>query len=85
MRLSVEKNVLVVPLEAVQGGETGQYVYIVDDQNRAVAKPVKVARQDGRRRRQSLEGLNEGDQVVHIGQFLLQPGVRVAIDLERGS
>jgi membrane fusion protein, multidrug efflux system len=84
MRLGVDKNVLVVPVEAVQGGEKGQYVYIVDDQNRAVAKPVKVARQD-ETTAVIAEGLNEGDRVVHIGQFLLQPGVPVSIDLERGS
>jgi multidrug efflux system membrane fusion protein len=84
MRLGVDKNVLVVPVEAVQGGEKGQYVYIVDDQNRAVAKPIKVAHQD-ETTAVIAEGLNEGDQVVRIGQFLLQPGVRVAIDLERGS
>jgi multidrug efflux system membrane fusion protein len=84
MRLGVDKNVLVVPVEAVQGGEKGQYVYIVDDQNRAVAKPVKVARQD-ETTAVIAEGLNEGDRVVHIGQFLLQPGVPVSINLERGS
>ena len=75
---------MVVPVETVQRGEKGQYVYVVDEQNGAAAKPVKVARQD-EATAVIAEGLNEGDRVVTIGQSLLQPGVRVTTDLEHGS
>jgi multidrug efflux system membrane fusion protein len=84
LRLGVDKNVLVVPAETVQRGEKGQYVYVVDDQNRAAAKLVKVSRQN-ETTAVITEGLEEGDRVVTIGQFLLQPGAQVAIDAERRS
>jgi multidrug efflux system membrane fusion protein len=84
LQLGVDKNVLVVPAETVQRGEKGQYVYVVDDQSRAAAKPVKVSRQN-ETTAVIAEGLEEGDRVVTIGQFLLQPGAQVAIDAERRS
>ena len=79
LKLGVDKNVLIIPADAVQHGQSGLYVYVVDDQNRASVRPVKVAQQNTMTAVIS-DGLKEGDRVVTTGQFLLQPGSLVAID-----
>src|SRR5271155_5208307 len=84
LKLGVEKDVLIVPTEVVQHGQNGLYVFIVDDQNRAQVRQVKIAHQDTATTVIS-EGLKEGDRVVTSGQFLLQPGSIVSIDAGSGS
>jgi len=75
---------LIVPTEVVQHGEKGLYVFIVDDQNHAQVRQVKVAREDTATAVIS-EGLKQGDRVVTAGQFLLQPGSIVSIDTGSGT
>ncbi len=84
LRLGVDRDALVVPADAVQHGQDGLFVYVVDDQNRAAVHPVKVARQNTTTAVVS-DGLKEGERVVTTGQFLLQPGAIVAINSGRGS
>ncbi len=79
LMVGVAKNALVIPDRAVQRGPDGMFVYVVDDQNRAAVRPVTVSHED-----EDLavidKGLNDGDRVVTIGQYGLQPGARVSID-----
>ena len=75
---------LIVPTAVVQHGQKGLYVYVVDDQNRAALRQVKIAHQDTATAVIS-EGVKEGDRVVTSGQFLLQPGPIVSIDTGSGS
>jgi membrane fusion protein, multidrug efflux system len=84
LQLGVDKGALIVPANAVQHGENGLYVFIIDDKNRAQVRQVKVARQDVNTAVIS-EGLKEGDRVVTAGQFLLQPGSIVSIDTGSGT
>ena len=84
LTLGVDKDTLVVPTETVQHGQSGLFVYVVDDQNRAAVRPVKVAHQNAATAAIS-EGLKEGERVVTVGEFLLQPGAQVAIDAGSGS
>src|SRR5271165_656619 len=84
LQLGVQKGVLIVPTEVVQHGQKGLYVFIVDDQNRAEVRQVKVAHQDTTTAVIS-DGLKEGDRVVTAGQFLLQPGSIVSIDTGSGT
>jgi multidrug efflux system membrane fusion protein len=84
LKLGVDKNVLTVPADAVQHGQSGLYVYAVDDQNRAAVRTVEVARLNTNTAVIS-NGLKEGERVVTTGQFLLQPGTLVAIDTGPGS
>jgi len=84
LQLGVDKGALIVPANAVQHGENGLYVFIIDDNNRAQVRQVKVARQDVNTAVIS-EGLKEGDRVVTAGQFLLQPGSIVSIDTGSGT
>ena len=84
LQLGVETSVLIVPTEVVQHGQNGLYVFIVDDQNRAQVRQVKIAHQDTATAVIS-DGLKEGDRVVTSGQFLLQPGSIVSIDTGSGT
>ena len=60
------------------------YVFIVDDQNRAEVRQVKVAH-EGTTTAVISNGLKEADRVVTSGQFLLQPGSIVSIDTGSGT
>ncbi|MGO9774818.1 MAG: efflux RND transporter periplasmic adaptor subunit [Roseiarcus sp.] len=84
LSIDVAKNALVVPDRAVQHGPDGLFVYVIDDQNRAAVRPVAVSHED-----QDLavidKGLNDGDRVVTVGQYGLQPGASVAIDASAGN
>jgi membrane fusion protein, multidrug efflux system len=84
LQLGVEKDVLVVPSEVVQHGQNGLYVFIIDDQNHAQLRQVKIEHQDTATSVIS-EGLKDGDRVVTSGQFLLQPGSIVSIDAGSGT
>ena len=84
LQLGVEKEVLIVPSEVVQHGQNGLYVFIIDDQNHAQLRQVKIEHQDTATAVIS-EGLKEGDRVVTSGQFLLQPGSIVSIDMGSGT
>jgi membrane fusion protein, multidrug efflux system len=84
LQLGVDKNVLTIPADAVQHGQSGLYVYVVDDQNRAAVRPVKVAHQNTATAVVA-DGLKEGERVVTTGEFLLQPGSLVAIGAGGGS
>ena len=74
----------MVPTEVVQRGQNGLFVFIIDDQNHAQLRHVKIAHQDTATAVIS-EGLKDGDRVVTSGQFLLQPGSIVSIDTGSGT
>jgi multidrug efflux system membrane fusion protein len=84
LQLGVEKGILIVPTEVVQHGQNGLYVFIIDNQNRAQVRQVKIAHQDTTTAVVS-DGLKEGDRVVTSGEFLLQPGSLVTIDTGSGT
>ncbi len=84
LRLGVEKDALTVPADSVQHGQSGLFVYVIDDQNKAAVRPVKVAHQNATTA-VIASGLKEGEKVVTAGEFLLQPGSQVAITAGNGS
>jgi membrane fusion protein, multidrug efflux system len=74
----VRDNGLTVPLDAVQQGPQGQYVFVVDPDHKVVMQPVSV--------RETLngealidEGLSAGETVVVRGQYRLMPGTAVSL------
>ena len=79
LTVGVDKDALLVPTASVQHGQKGLYVYVVDDQNRAAMRPVTVSHENTVNSVVT-QGVKEGDRVVTVGQFLLQPGTPVAID-----
>jgi multidrug efflux system membrane fusion protein len=82
LTLTTEKGAIVVPSQAVQTGQAGQYVYVVKDDMTAEMRPVKVGRAYGE---ESViaEGLKPGERVVTDGQLRLAPGARVELKTGR--
>jgi membrane fusion protein, multidrug efflux system len=71
-------NGLTVPASVVQQGPTGAYAYVVNPDNTAAIRPLKVAQiSDGQALIDS--GLKANDTVVVDGQYKLQPGTRVTM------
>jgi len=70
---------LTVPAVAVQQGQIGSFIWVVDDQNKATATPVKVSRYEGELASIS-EGISEDAQVVIEGQAKLANGSEVRMD-----
>lgn len=78
LQLDVEKNALVVPQSAVQTGQSGSVIWVIDSARQAHAVKVVVVRSTD-----SLaviaSGVTAGEQVVIDGQLRLTDGVTVAI------
>jgi multidrug efflux system membrane fusion protein len=74
--LTTLKDATVVPDDAVQHGTEGLYAYVVNQDNKAELRKVKVSQSiDGRSVVES--GLSPGEQVITGGQFKVQPGTLV--------
>ena len=83
LSLSVQSNALVIPTQAMQTGQDGTYVYVVDADHKADVRPITI----GLRGESELvvdKGLSEGDMVVTQGQLRLAPGMRVSVAGEGG-
>jgi len=78
MLVSRLQNVLSVPVNAIQTGAPGSYVYVVDADDNANVTPVTIGAQDANRV-QILSGLNPGDRVVTDGVDRLRDGIKVTI------
>ena len=74
------KDATVMPDDAVQHGNDGLYVYVVTDGNKAGLRKVKVgASTDGKTLVES--GVTAGEQVVTAGQYRVQPGSALTINV----
>jgi len=74
----VQDNGLTVPLDTIQQGPQGQYVFVIGPDRRVATQPVSV--------RESLngealvdKGLSAGETVVVRGQYRLMPGTVVSL------
>jgi multidrug efflux system membrane fusion protein len=72
----IDANALVVPDQALQRGQGGMHVFVVQPDSTVDLRDVRVARS---RQGESVivEGLSAGDRVVVEGQLRLTPGARV--------
>src|SRR6201993_2980843 len=69
---------LTVPASVVQQGPQGAYAYVINPDNTAEIRPIKVAQiSDGQALIDS--GLKANERVVVDGQYKLQPGVAVTV------
>jgi multidrug efflux system membrane fusion protein len=77
VRLETQRGVLAVPTAAIQTGQQGTYVYVVDPKNDAQTRPVTIAQQV-----ESLtvvtRGVTLGERVIVDGQSRLRPGSQVS-------
>ncbi|MBI2295678.1 MAG: efflux RND transporter periplasmic adaptor subunit [Betaproteobacteria bacterium] len=76
--LKIEPEAVVAPESAVQPGQDGSFVYLIDPENRVQVQPVKVARQIGGEV-VIAAGVKPGDQVITEIPQALQPGARVRL------
>jgi multidrug efflux system membrane fusion protein len=75
---------ITVPQQAVQRGQEGPYVYVIDPQRKAQVRRVQVAQeQDGISVIDS--GLAAGEHVVVSGQYKLKPGETVVESAPRAA
>ena len=71
------KDALVAPDDAIQHGTDGLYAYVVNQDNKAELRKVKVSQSiDGRSVVDS--GLSPGERVITAGQYKVQPGTLVS-------
>jgi membrane fusion protein, multidrug efflux system len=76
--LDTLKNVVTVPVRAVQQGAPGSYVYLVDDQDTVSVHPITVGAREGDFYAVQA-GLSPGDRVVTDGADRLRDGAKVVI------
>jgi multidrug efflux system membrane fusion protein len=84
LRLTTQRNAVVVPNEAIQAGQNGQFVYVVKPDRTVESRDVTT----GARVDQDMvieTGLEPGETVVTEGQLRLAPGSRVVLRDGRGG
>ena len=81
LELSTQRNAIVVPTNAIQTGQQGEYVYVVRPDNTAESRPVKTA---GAYQNLTLvsDGLKAGERVIVNGQLRVAPNAKV---IEQGT
>ncbi len=67
-----------IPVPAVQRGEPGTFVYLINADNTVSVRPIKVGPVDGHYQA-VLSGLNPGDRVVTDGTDRLRDGAPVTL------
>jgi len=82
--LTTEPEAIVVPETAVQPGQEGSFVYLVDTESKVRVQPVKVSRQIGHEVVLA-SGVQAGDAVLTQIPQALSPGALVQIVSDDGS
>ncbi|HEX7137916.1 MAG TPA: efflux RND transporter periplasmic adaptor subunit, partial [Vicinamibacterales bacterium] len=83
LRLAVLPHAVVVPAQAVQTGQDGQYVFVVKDDSTIEQRAVVTAQRVDQEMVVE-KGLKPGETVVTEGQLRLEPGTRVTTDAGGG-
>jgi multidrug efflux system membrane fusion protein len=81
LRLATRHDAVMVPSRAVQTGQDGKFVFVVQPDGTVASRPVSVGQSVG----QDVvieQGVTAGEQVVTEGQLRLAPGVRVQVKEE---
>ncbi len=78
LRLSVDEHAIVAPAVAVQPGQRGAYVWVLNADQTVAMRPVTVTRSEGQVAVIG-SGLAAGEVVVTDGQLRLTPGARVSV------
>jgi multidrug efflux system membrane fusion protein len=82
--LAVHRDAVLVPAEAIQVGQQGQYVFVVAPEELAEVRAVVPGDRVGQEIVVS-QGLTAGERVVTDGQIRLAPGLKVQIKDGNGS
>ena len=76
--LKIEPEAVVVPEAAVQPGQDGSFVYLIDQDSKVRVQPVKISRQI-RDEVVIAAGIKAGDQVITEIPQALEPGATVRL------
>ena len=78
MTLTTDPDAIVVPSVAVQAGQQGPFVFVVNAEQTVDLRPVTVA-QSQRAETVIESGLKPGETVVTDGHLRLVPGSRITV------
>jgi multidrug efflux system membrane fusion protein len=78
LTLTTEPNAIVVPSQAIQVGQQGQYVFVIRSDQTVEGRPI-VSGLTLNNETVIQKGLNSGEIVVTDGQLRLYPGAKVEI------
>jgi multidrug efflux system membrane fusion protein len=78
LTLTIDPHAVVVPVQAVQTGQNGQYVFVVKPDDTVEVRPVVLRATQGPEAVLD-QGVRPGERVVTDGQLRLVPGARVEI------
>ena len=78
LRLGEQQHVLVVPSQAIQAGQQGDYVFVTKPDMTVDVRRVNVGHTVNNNT-EVLEGLSLGETVVTDGQVRLEPGTKVYV------
>jgi multidrug efflux system membrane fusion protein len=84
MTLSVQSNALLVPSQAVESGQRGQYVFVIKPDSTVAFRAVSIGRMVGEEMVID-QGLQPGERVVTDGQLQLVEGAKVDVKSEDGK
>jgi multidrug efflux system membrane fusion protein len=76
--LTIEPEAVVVPEAAVQPGQSGSFVYVIDENSKVKVQPVQIARQIGGEV-VIRDGIKGGDRVITEIPQALTPGATVQV------
>ena len=76
--LKIEPDAVVVPEAAVQPGQEGSFVYLINEESRVEVRPIKISRQIAREV-VIASGVKPGDQVITEIPQALQTGAVVRL------
>ncbi|HEV2114903.1 MAG TPA: efflux RND transporter periplasmic adaptor subunit [Terriglobales bacterium] len=76
--LGVDPHAIVVPASAVQNGESGKYIYVVQPDGTALMQPVTSTR-TYRQLAVVDKGINPGQRVIVDGQYRVIPNSKVEV------
>jgi multidrug efflux system membrane fusion protein len=76
LTLNTQSNATVVPSEAVQDGQRGQFIFVVKADQTVESRPVTVSRTIGKKT-VIAKGVTPGETVVTDGQMRLYPGAKI--------
>ena len=76
--LKTDKDAMVIPTKAIQQGNEGPFVYIIDKNQKAHTRSIELGAVIGDLQ-QVTKGLQQTDQVVTVGQYRLTEGSAVTI------
>jgi len=77
--LDTEKDAVLIPNQATQISQRGPFVYVVNSDNTAELRPIKLGQRQGDDVVVT-EGLAPNERVVLAGQMLVRPGGKVRVD-----